>query len=81
MHQHLNRQGGPSLYWSTKNPTGFPKWLADGATSPYATELTAQAGNGDEWFVKFADDSIVQIQTTELARKIAEAVVSQVEVD
>jgi Fic family protein len=81
MHQYLNRQGGPSLYWSTKNPNGFPKWLADGNGSPYASELTALAGNGDEWFAKFADDSIAQVQTTELARRIAEAVVNQVQVD
>lgn len=81
MYQHLERQGGPSLYWSSKNPSGFPKWLGDGPTSPYAVEITAQAGNGDEWFVRFADDSIQRVQTTELARQIADAVVGQVRID
>lgn len=81
MYQHLERQGGPSLYWSSKNPSGFPKWLGDGPASPYAVEITALAGNGDEWFVRFADDSIARVQTTELARQVAEAVVGQVRID
>lgn len=81
MYQHLERQGGPSLYWSSKNPSGFPKWLGDGPASPYAVEVTALAGNGDEWFARFADDSIRRVQTTELARHVADAVVGQVRID
>lgn len=81
MYQFLNREGGPSLYWSSKNPSGFPKWIADGSASPYAVELTARAGNGDEWFVRLSDDSIRSIQTTELARSVSDAVLSQVRVE
>ena len=80
LHQVMNYEGGPALYWSSKNPANFPKWLADGDQSPYATELTAKAGNGDEWIARLPDDSIQRIQTTELAEKIAEALVKQVKV-
>lgn len=78
MHQAMNYEGGPSLYWSSKNPANFPKWLADGENSPFAPEVTSRAGNGDEWIARLADDSILRVQTTELAAKIAEALVGQV---
>lgn len=76
----LNYEGGPSIYWSSRNPTNFPKWLNDGENSPFAMELTAKAGNGDEWVVRLSDGSVQKVQTTELASKIAEALVSQVQV-
>lgn len=78
MHHYLKQQGGPSLYWSTKNPEGFPKWLADGSKSPFAVEITTQAGNGDEWFSRLSDDAIQRFLTTELASRIADALVHQV---
>lgn len=80
MYQELSQQGGPSLYWSTKNPAGFPKWIADGENAPYAVELTTKVGSGDEWFVRLHDDSTSRILTTELATKIANALVNQVQV-
>jgi hypothetical protein len=80
MHQVMNHEGGPSLYWSSKNPANFPKWLADGEQSPYAMELTAKAGNGDGWIARLPDDSIQRVQTTELAARIAGALVGQVKV-
>lgn len=80
LHQAMNFEGGPSLYWSSKNPANFPKWLADGEKSPFAMELSAKAGNGDEWIARLADDSVRKIQTTELASKIADALVNQIKV-
>lgn len=77
MFSYLNNQGGPALYWSSKNPIGFPKWLSSSANSPYAIEMTAHPGNGDEWFVRLADDSILSIATTELAEHLSAALVSQ----
>lgn len=79
--QKLDKEGGPSLYWSRKNPEGFPKWIADGQSSPYAIEITSRAGNGDEWFARFSDNSIDRVQTTELASRIADALVAQVAQD
>ena len=81
IYQKLDREGGPSLYWSRKNPEGFPKWIADGQSSPYAIEITSRAGNGDEWFARFSDNSIDRVQTTELASRIADALVAQVAQD
>lgn len=78
MYKKLNQQGGPSLYWSGKNPAGFPKWISDGPTSPYAIEITSQVGNGDEWFAKLPDNSIQRVQTTELAGRIADAIMNQI---
>lgn len=78
MHQTMNFEGGPSLFWSSKNPANFPKWLADGENSPYAAELTTQAGNGDEWIARLPDESIQRVQTTELASRVANALVDQV---
>lgn len=80
MRQYLDMQGGPSLYWSIKNTTSFPKWLSAGTNSPYAEEITSRAGNGDEWIVRLTDHSFHQIQTTELAEKIAKALIEQVQV-
>jgi hypothetical protein len=80
MHQAMNYEGGPSIYWSSKNPANFPKWLADGEKSPYAMELTSRAGNGDEWIARLTDDSIERVQTTELAARIADSLVGQVRV-
>lgn len=78
MYTHLGREGGPSLYWSTKNPSQFPKWIGDGLKSPYAVEMTAAAGNGDQWFVMLADESVITLQTTELATRVASVIVAQV---
>lgn len=78
MFNHLNNQGGPALYWSSKNPNGFPKWLPGNSNSPYAVEMTTHPGNGDEWFVRLAtSDSILTVATTELAERLAAALVSQ----
>lgn len=77
MHQHLEREGGPALYWSRRNAAGFPKWTGDGAQSPFAVEITSRVGNGDEWFARHSDDKIERIQTTALATKIADALVQQ----
>ena len=77
MFQALLREGGPSLFWSHRNPEGFPPWIGDGAASPYAVEITSLAGNGDEWHVRLINDAIERVQTTELAGRIAEALVAR----
>lgn len=81
LYRYLNRQGGPSLYWSSKNPNGFPKWIGDEQNSPYAVEITALAGNGDEWLARLADDSVISIKTTDLARQIASAIINQIKIE
>lgn len=77
MYAHLNREGGPSLYWSTKNPEGFPKWISD-QNAPFAVEITALTGNGDEWYVRLSNDEILKLSTTALAQKISESLMEQI---
>ncbi|WP_211906156.1 Fic family protein [Ralstonia nicotianae] len=78
MHQFLHREGGPSLYWSRKNPEGFPKWLSDDEHAPFGVELTTRIGIGDEWFARKGDDEIVEISTTELGSRIVDALLGEV---
>lgn len=77
-YQSLNQEGGPSLYWSHKNPEGFPKWIGDGPDSPFAVEITTRAGNGDEWFARLSNDTVERVQTTDLAGRIADALVKSI---
>ncbi len=80
MLRHLDGKGGVSLFWSSKNPIGFPKWKADFQDSPFATEVTSIAGDGDKWMAHLKNDTIVEMQTTELGRKLAEELVKQLQV-
>jgi hypothetical protein len=77
MLQYLNREGGPSLYWSRKNPAGLPKWLSEGDHSPFAQEITSKVGNGDEWFARKNNDAIEKFRTTQLAEEIANSLILQ----
>lgn len=79
MLQSLDRQGGPSLFWSRKNPSGFPKWVNDNA-APYSVELTTKSGNGDLWYAKLTGGKVDVVQTTELAHRIAAALLQQIHV-
>ncbi len=78
MYNYLGQQGGPSLYWSSKNPDGFPKWISDCQNSPYAIEISSKIGDGDIWYVNLANTAIESAQTTELAERIADALLGQV---
>lgn len=71
MFHYYGDVGGPSLYWSRKNPSGFPKWITDEVSSLYAVEATSDAGNGDKWRIKLNNGSIIDTTTTELATKIS----------
>lgn len=77
MYNAMNQEGGPSLYWSSKNPNGFPKWLSDGSNSPFAIELTTKIGIGDDWYALKHNNQMTPISTTELAKKISEALIDE----
>jgi Fic family protein len=79
MRQELHDEGGPSLYWSRKNLSGFPKWTRDGDASPYAVELTSMLGRGDDWVVRFAGDKFKKLTSTELASSVASALIKQLD--
>ncbi|MDP2832976.1 MAG: Fic family protein [Pseudomonadota bacterium] len=81
MLQSLDQEGGPSLYWSHKNPEGFPKWISDAQGSPFAVEISARVGNGDEWYARLNNDSVERIGTTDLAGRIADALLHQMQIN
>jgi len=78
MFNELGREGGPSIFWSKKNETGYPKWLNTEDQAPFASEITTKQGAGDEWFARKVDGSISKLTTTELARQIARNLVEMV---
>lgn len=71
LYQDLSQEGGPSIFWSERNPEGYPKWRAAGDKSPYATELTISGSSGDEWFAQHPSGEITRHRTTDLAEKVA----------
>lgn len=77
MHQQLGREGGPALFWSVKNPQGFPKWRPAQAASPYAFELTSRTGSGDDWVARLLDGRFANVATTQVADNLTEALLSQ----
>lgn len=70
---HMNNVGGPTIYWSKKNPSGYPKWVTDDKVSPYCTEMTTAEGIGDKWSVRLLDSSLLDVSTSELAKNIAQS--------
>lgn len=77
MYQHLGQEGGPALFWSRKNPDGFPKWKPDFESSPFATELTSRSGSGDDWVARLADGSVIDLTTRQVVDRVVEALIGQ----
>ncbi|WP_295246154.1 Fic family protein [uncultured Brevundimonas sp.] len=77
MYSRLGQEGGPSLYWSGKNPSGFPKWKPDFDRSPFAVELTSQLGRGDAWIVRDAANGFLELATTDVADRLCDALLTQ----
>jgi hypothetical protein len=44
MSRNLDNVGAPSIYWSSKNPNGYPKWINDEKKIPYCSEMTTKQG-------------------------------------
>jgi Fic family protein len=77
VHQFLDREGGPALFWSRKNPEKFPEWKPDLENSPFAVELTIRSGRGDEWIALLPDDYVSDFSTSEVADKVVAALIEQ----
>lgn len=75
MFHYLGDEGGPSIFWSKKNESGYPKWLSTEDQAPFAVEITTKQGAGDEWFARKTDGGISKLTTTELAKQIARSLV------
>lgn len=79
MHKQLKsiEAGGPSIFWSIKNPEGYPTWIQDEDSAPGYVELTTIQGSGDDWYVMDKGHSIIKKNTTKVALDIAESLVHQ----
>ena len=73
MYHAMQDVGGPSLYWATRNPDNFPKWLSDSGATPLALELSSKAGHADQWKVRLPQEKYRDMSTSELAEQIAHA--------
>ncbi|MCF7817362.1 MAG: Fic family protein [Kiritimatiellales bacterium] len=78
MFHELGNEGGPSIYWSVKNPTGYPMWNSLNDSSPFAVEITTKLGAGDEWYARRASGLIENFSTTVLAKEIASSLLNAV---
>jgi hypothetical protein len=76
MFHHLNDTGGPSIYWSSKNPDGYPKWISNDNGAPYCVEMTTQQGVGDKWIVRKITNNFESLATSELAKLIADSLIT-----
>lgn len=75
MFNALDEEGGPSIFWSTKNESGYPKWNRTEKEAPFAVEITTKRGVGDNWYARKIDGSVSKITTTELAKEIARSLI------
>ncbi len=68
---HMKNTGGPAIFWSKKNYNGYPKWISDDNAAPFCLEMTSAEGIGDLWSARLKNNSIIDLSTTELAKKIS----------
>lgn len=66
---------GPSIFWSIPDPSGFRQWTLAYSESPGVEEFTLQPPDVDRWIGQLTDGRIERIAPSELARKIAQAVI------
>ncbi len=67
---------GPSIFWSIPDPTGYRPWDRAGSESPGLQEFTLQLPDVDRWIARLPDGSIRRFRPSEVAGRIAEAVVT-----
>ena len=67
---------GPSIFWSVPAPSGSRPWTQAYSKSPGVEEFTLQLPNVDQWIGRLPNGEIKRIKPSEMARKIAQAVVS-----
>lgn len=81
MYRYLNdrEEGGPSLFWSIKNPQGYPPWIKDVERAPGWIELTTIQGHGDQWFVMDVQHTISASTTSDIAKGIAHDLLKEME--
>lgn len=75
MKNELGIGAGPSIFWSIPDPSGFRQWTLAYSESPEVEEFTLQLPDVDRWIGRLTDGRIERIVPSEMARKIAQAVI------
>ena len=66
---------GPSIFWSVPDESGYRKWALDDSRSPGVAELTLELPDVDRWIARMPDGGFGRMPPSEVAQRVAEAVV------
>ena len=72
---------GPSIFWSIPDQSGYRKWVQDDSGSPGVAELTLRLPDVDRWVARMPDGGIERLLPSEVAFRVAEAVVESLVAD
>ena len=72
---------GPAVFWSIPDNTISRKWRRDDSQSPGVAELTLELPDVDRWIARLPDGGVVRLEPSEVARRVAEAVVDSLVAD
>ena len=78
MKQWQDIGAGPSIFWSVPDPTGNRRWSLAYSESPGVEEFTLQLPDVDQWIGRLPDGSISRFRPSEIANRVAEAVVNSI---
>ena len=69
---------GPSIFWSIPDESGYRKWIRDDSKSPGVAEFTLELPNVDRWIARLPGGAIPRLPPSEIARRVATAVVESI---
>ncbi len=69
---------GPSIFWSIPDESGYRKWVRDDSKSPGVAEFTLELPNVDRWIARLPGGAITRLPPSEIARRVATAVVESI---
>ena len=72
---------GPSIFWSIPDQSRYRKWVPDDSGSVGVVELTLQLPDVDRWVARMPDGGIERLPPSEVALRVAEAVVESLVAD
>ena len=70
--------GGPAVFWSVPDPTGYRTWHRDDTSSPGIAELTLHLPDVDQWVVRMPDGDIRRLRPSAVAALVAGAIANSV---
>ena len=70
--------GGPAIFWSVPDPSGYRAWSTAYERSPGVEELTLELPGVDQWIVRTPDGEIKRLRPSAVARLIAQAIAGSV---